>query len=163
MDFVKQKLATSSYERVQCYPIFFLEIPWPVQTESARDRSFEHFPPLVQQGENPTAKMMRTYLLNAMKGGVVGTTGFEPAAPASRTRCSTRLSHVPTGRDHTLFFSLKQVYFIPDYLHDILHPSKHRRYSNKGRIQLLSLHPWEPAFPSPEPECLPHKDIEPLL
>ena len=27
---------------------------------------------------------------------VVGTTGFEPATPASRTRCSTRLSHVPT-------------------------------------------------------------------
>ncbi len=28
---------------------------------------------------------------------VVGTTGFEPATPASRTLCSTRLSHVPTG------------------------------------------------------------------
>src|SRR4030042_574560 len=27
---------------------------------------------------------------------LVGTTGFEPATPASRTRCSTRLSHVPT-------------------------------------------------------------------
>ena len=27
---------------------------------------------------------------------VVGTTGFEPATPASRTLCSTRLSHVPT-------------------------------------------------------------------
>ena len=27
---------------------------------------------------------------------MVGTTGFEPATPASRTLCSTRLSHVPT-------------------------------------------------------------------
>jgi hypothetical protein len=27
---------------------------------------------------------------------LVGTTGFEPATPASRTLCSTRLSHVPT-------------------------------------------------------------------
>ena len=26
---------------------------------------------------------------------LVGTTGFEPATPSSRTRCSTRLSHVP--------------------------------------------------------------------
>jgi hypothetical protein len=32
---------------------------------------------------------------------VVGTTGFEPATPASRTLCSTRLSHVPT---HLLFY-----------------------------------------------------------
>ncbi len=31
---------------------------------------------------------------------VVGTTGFEPATPASRTLCSTRLSHVPTKRKH---------------------------------------------------------------
>ena len=29
---------------------------------------------------------------------LVGTTGFEPATPASRTRCSTRLSHVPTTK-----------------------------------------------------------------
>src|SRR5690606_22503445 len=28
---------------------------------------------------------------------MVGTTGFEPATPASRTLCSTRLSHVPTS------------------------------------------------------------------
>ena len=43
-------------------------------------------------------------LLNILRGlsgketcnVVVGTTGFEPATPASRTRCSTRLSHVPT-------------------------------------------------------------------
>ena len=28
---------------------------------------------------------------------MVGTTGFEPATPASRTQCSTKLSHVPTG------------------------------------------------------------------
>ena len=27
---------------------------------------------------------------------LVGTAGFEPATPASRTLCSTRLSHVPT-------------------------------------------------------------------
>ena len=30
-------------------------------------------------------------------GFLVGTTGFEPAASASRTQRSTRLSHVPTG------------------------------------------------------------------
>ena len=29
-------------------------------------------------------------------GYVVGTSGFEPPTPASRTLCSTRLSHVPT-------------------------------------------------------------------
>ena len=27
---------------------------------------------------------------------LVGTSGFEPPTPASRTLCSTRLSHVPT-------------------------------------------------------------------
>src|SRR5665213_2189711 len=27
---------------------------------------------------------------------MVGVAGFEPATPASRTRCSTRLSHTPT-------------------------------------------------------------------
>src|SRR5271156_1070818 len=27
---------------------------------------------------------------------LVGVAGFEPAAPSSRTRCSTRLSHTPT-------------------------------------------------------------------
>src|SRR5512143_805615 len=27
---------------------------------------------------------------------MVGMTGFEPATPWSRTRCSTRLSHIPT-------------------------------------------------------------------
>ncbi len=30
---------------------------------------------------------------------VVGKTGFEPATPASRTLCSTRLSHFPTQAD----------------------------------------------------------------
>ena len=30
---------------------------------------------------------------------MVGTTGFEPATPASRTLCSTRLSHVPTAEN----------------------------------------------------------------
>ncbi len=29
-------------------------------------------------------------------GLLVGVAGFEPATPASRTRCSTRLSHTPT-------------------------------------------------------------------
>ena len=29
---------------------------------------------------------------------MVGVAGFEPATPASRTRCSTRLSHTPTLR-----------------------------------------------------------------
>src|SRR5512146_1492174 len=28
---------------------------------------------------------------------MVGMTGFEPATPWSRTRCSTRLSHIPTA------------------------------------------------------------------
>src|SRR4051794_615544 len=31
-------------------------------------------------------------------GRMVGVAGFEPATPASRTRCSTRLSHTPTAR-----------------------------------------------------------------
>lgn len=30
--------------------------------------------------------------------GMVGVAGFEPATPASRTQCSTRLSHTPTWR-----------------------------------------------------------------
>jgi hypothetical protein len=34
---------------------------------------------------------------------MVGTTGFEPATPASRTRCSTRLSHVPTQWEYILW------------------------------------------------------------
>ncbi len=29
---------------------------------------------------------------------MVGMTGFEPATPWSRTRCSTRLSHIPMER-----------------------------------------------------------------
>ena len=29
---------------------------------------------------------------------MVGMTGFEPATPWSRTRCSTRLSHIPTEK-----------------------------------------------------------------
>gem|GEM_PF-6896562 len=32
---------------------------------------------------------------------MVGTRGFEPPAPASRTLCSTRLSHVPTPLFYT--------------------------------------------------------------
>jgi hypothetical protein len=39
-------------------------------------------------------------ILGAQK--MVGTTGFEPATPASRTRCSTRLSHVPTPCEYIL-------------------------------------------------------------
>src|SRR5262249_35324670 len=30
---------------------------------------------------------------------LVGARGFEPPTPRSRTECSTRLSHAPTGRD----------------------------------------------------------------
>ena len=30
---------------------------------------------------------------------MVGVTGFEPATPASRTQCSTRLSYTPTCRE----------------------------------------------------------------
>ena len=37
---------------------------------------------------------------------MVGTTGFEPATPASRTLCSTRLSHVPTLSDPALMINL---------------------------------------------------------
>jgi hypothetical protein len=33
---------------------------------------------------------------------MVGTTGFEPATPASRMQCSTRLSHVPTPLKYRL-------------------------------------------------------------
>jgi hypothetical protein len=33
---------------------------------------------------------------------LVGTTGFEPATPASRMQCSTRLSHVPTPLNYSL-------------------------------------------------------------
>ena len=40
---------------------------------------------------------------------MVGTTGFEPATPASRTRCSTRLSHVPTLRKYNLSIFNRQV------------------------------------------------------
>src|SRR5207245_225341 len=39
-----------------------------------------------------------------MKGGfleMVGARGFEPPTPWSRTRCSTRLSHAPTGGTRT--------------------------------------------------------------
>jgi hypothetical protein len=64
---------------------------------------------------------MRANHFKSYGKGVVGTTGFEPAAPASRTRCSTRLSHVPTGRNHTLFFFVKQAYFIADNGHKIIH------------------------------------------
>ncbi len=32
---------------------------------------------------------------------MVGTTGFEPATPASRMQCSTRLSHVPTLKSYS--------------------------------------------------------------
>ncbi len=43
---------------------------------------------------------------------MVGTRGFEPPTPASRTLCSTRLSHVPTNvnqyvRDHCLNVNAK--------------------------------------------------------
>ena len=37
---------------------------------------------------------------NSLKS-LVGTTGFEPATPASRMQCSTRLSHVPTDEKYT--------------------------------------------------------------
>ncbi len=34
----------------------------------------------------------------SLKTYMVGARGFEPPTPWSRTRCSTRLSHAPTGR-----------------------------------------------------------------
>ena len=37
-----------------------------------------------------------TYLEITWDDSLVGTAGFEPATPESRTQCSTRLSHVPT-------------------------------------------------------------------
>ena len=40
---------------------------------------------------------------------MVGTRGFEPPTPASRTRCSTRLSHVPTPGKDSLFYLSAQV------------------------------------------------------
>src|SRR5262245_41904649 len=38
-----------------------------------------------------------TYVFGTDKTALVGERGFEPPTPWSRTRCSTRLSHSPTG------------------------------------------------------------------
>jgi hypothetical protein len=44
----------------------------------------------------PTLSATRTFPPHKGEGGaMVGVAGFEPATPASRTRCSTRLSHTP--------------------------------------------------------------------
>ena len=39
-----------------------------------------------------------TYVSGPDTRNVVGVAGFEPATPASRTQCSTGLSHTPTER-----------------------------------------------------------------
>ena len=57
---------------------------------------------------------------------LVGTTGFEPATPASRTRCSTRLSHVPTFRKYNLSISNRQVYFSLHQFNKVLHDPSRR-------------------------------------
>ena len=54
---------------------------------------------------------------------MVGTTGFEPATPASRTRCSTRLSHVPTAFTYKLFLIVRQGQSLLDNLHEIFNHS----------------------------------------
>ncbi len=38
---------------------------------------------------------------------MVGTAGFEPATPDSRSQCSARLSYVPTKK-----FALKNIYYL---------------------------------------------------
>ena len=44
----------------------------------------------------PTLSATRTFPPHKGEGrAMVGVAGFEPATPASRTRCSTRLSHTP--------------------------------------------------------------------
>ncbi len=49
---------------------------------------------------------------------MVGATGFEPAAPWSRTKCATRLRYAPTeGIIHDLRFFVEPIQNIdPDYL-----------------------------------------------
>src|SRR5271157_2141787 len=41
---------------------------------------------------------------------MVGTTGFEPATPASRMQCSTRLSHVPTPLNYSVSAGLSSAW-----------------------------------------------------
>src|SRR5579884_2305928 len=50
--------------------------------------------------------------------GMVGARGFEPPTPWSRTRCSTRLSHAPTGQEKRRRFSLRLT------LHTITYPAR---------------------------------------
>ena len=40
---------------------------------------------------------------------MVGVAGFEPAAPASRRQCSTKLSYTPTKRYFRLVVNLKSI------------------------------------------------------
>lgn len=48
--------------------------------------------------ERYIAKQASAETALACSDSLVGLTGFEPAAPASRTRCSTKLSHNPKAR-----------------------------------------------------------------
>src|SRR5262249_57061567 len=52
--------------------------------------------------QHPTAMEMPRQKPTELFRELVGARGFEPPTPRSRTECSTRLSHAPTGRNRYL-------------------------------------------------------------
>ena len=55
---------------------------------------------------------------------MVGMTGFEPATPWSRTRCSTRLSHIPTTETGMLATALPGRQYVDRPHHDEQSPEQ---------------------------------------
>ena len=74
-----------------------LAVPYPHHTGMAESRGGETVRAFcVQMGQNGAVRSVRE--VRQTIDILVGVAGFEPATPASRTQCSTGLSHTPTRR-----------------------------------------------------------------
>ena len=67
---------------------------------SSRRRGARHIPGTVARSRQRRRPRRRRFPVGCRGLQVVGETGFEPATPWSRTKCSTRLSHSPMTTAH---------------------------------------------------------------
>jgi len=91
------KLTTGTYAHLLVEDLRAAVEALPASTDPPKSREFEFATRLLPvEGQSPKAKAAAPQENSGNRGlHEVGETGFEPATPWSRTKCSTRLSHSP--------------------------------------------------------------------
>ena len=89
--------------------------------------------------------------LESRPGSLVGVAGFEPATPASRTRCATGLRYTPTGWAHSRPGPVATSFLACEVYVEPRAPARHIAAALLGRSQVVRQRILIPPFPGSNP------------